>query len=109
MTTLSTDSKKAPGQFAIKAYLSKSSTREIIAGYLAISPWIIGFIGFTVFPLLASFYLSFTKYNLVRPPQWTGFANYVSMFQDERFIASLVVTSTYVIVAVPLHLVTAFL
>jgi multiple sugar transport system permease protein len=109
MTTLSTHSKKAPGRLGIKAYLSKSSTREVIAGLLSISPWFIGFFGFTVFPLLASLYLSFTKYNLVKPPQWTGFTNYVSMFQDERFIAALVVTSTYVVVAVPLHLVTAFL
>lgn len=109
MTTLSAGSKKISGQFGLKAYLSKSSTREMIAGYLAISPWIIGFFVFTVFPLLASLYLSFTKYNLVKPPVWTGFTNYVSMVQDERFIAALIVTSTYVIVAVPLHLVTAFL
>jgi multiple sugar transport system permease protein len=93
MATLSVGSKKAQKRFSLKAYLAKSSTRELIAGLLAISPWIIGFLAFTVFPLLASFYLSFTKYNLVRPPQWTGFANYLAMFQDERFIASVMVTS----------------
>jgi len=109
MATLSAASKKAPKQFSLKTHLAKSSTREAIAGLIAISPWIIGFFAFTVFPLLASFYLSFTKYNLVRPPQWTGFVNYLSMFQDERFIASVVVTSTYVLVAVPLNLITAFL
>src|SRR5690349_19577281 len=89
--------------------LLRPATQEALAGYLAISPWIIGFFGFTVFPLLASLYLSFTKYNLLRPPQWTGMTNYLALFQDERFIASLLVTGTYVVVAVPLHLVLAFL
>lgn len=87
----------------------RPATQEALAGYLAISPWIIGFFVFTVFPLAASAYLSFTKYNLLKPPQWTGGANYVAMFQDERFLASLSVTATYVLVAVPLHLVLAFL
>jgi multiple sugar transport system permease protein len=43
-------------------------------------PWVIGFIIFTVFPVGASLYLSFTSYNLVRPPTWIGLQNYADLF-----------------------------
>ena len=87
----------------------RPATREAIAGYLAISPWIVGLLAFTAFPLLASVYLSLTKYNLLQPPRWVGLANYGALLQDERFIASFKVTWTYVLVAVPSHLIVAFL
>jgi multiple sugar transport system permease protein len=87
----------------------RPTTREAIAGYLAISPWFVGLFAFTAFPLLASIYLSLTRYNLLQPPRWIGLANYGALLQDERFIASFKVTWTYVLVAVPSHLIAAFL
>lgn len=79
-----------------------------ISGYLFISPWLIGFIAFTLIPMAASLYFSFTKYDLLSPPVWIGFGNYRDMFaNDPRFWKSLTVTFFYVLVHVPLKLIFA--
>lgn len=77
------------------------------AGYLFIAPWLIGFILFTILPMLASLYLSFTRYDVLSPPVWVGFENYKNMFSDDRFKQALKVTFFYVIVHVPLKLIFA--
>ncbi|MET7339026.1 sugar ABC transporter permease [Nonomuraea sp. NPDC005650] len=79
------------------------------AGYLFLLPWLIGLIGITIGPMIASLYLSFTDYNLLQPPQWLGLDNYTRMFEDPRLLNSLRVTLTYVAVSVPLQLVFALL
>ncbi len=80
--------------------------RENLTGYLFISPWLVGFFVFTLWPFLRSFYLSFCNYNIVQPPKFIGLANYQMMlFNDELFYKSLWVTLRYAIVAVPLTLV----
>jgi multiple sugar transport system permease protein len=77
-------------------------------GYLFLLPWLIGFFGLTLGPTLASLYLSFTNYDLLEPPVWTGLANYSYAFtQDERFRSALAVTFTYVLWSVPLKLAAA--
>ncbi|MGE6629209.1 carbohydrate ABC transporter permease [Bacillus sp. NPDC077027] len=74
-------------------------------GYAFISPFIIGFICFTVIPMLVSLYLSFTQYDLFTKPKWIGFGNYYEMFtSDEKYVQSLKVTFTYVLAGVPLRL-----
>src|SRR5947199_3234325 len=74
------------------------------AGYLFLLPWLIGLVVITIGPLVASLYLSFTDYSLIEAPHWTGLANYVRMFGDERLHNALVVTFIYVLVSVPLQL-----
>lgn len=65
---------------------SAARRREAIEGILYLSPWIIGFLVFVVGPLVASLYLGFTKYNVLRPPQWIGWQNYTFAFtKDELF------------------------
>ncbi len=83
--------------------------REAVAGYLFILPWIIGFFVFTLGPIVASFYLSFTHYEVVRAPVWAGLANYERLLQDDLFWQSMKVTTIYVAVSVPLGLVLSFL
>ncbi|MEO3756165.1 sugar ABC transporter permease [Streptomyces sp. B6B3] len=58
----------------------------------------------TIGPVLASLYLSFTDYNLLQPPEFSGFENYTRMFDDPQFWASLKVTLIYVVYSVPLQL-----
>ena len=58
----------------------------------------------TLGPLLASLYLSFTNYNLIQAPEWTGLENYARMLQDTRLHNSLRVTFIYVFVSTPLQL-----
>jgi multiple sugar transport system permease protein len=80
--------------------------REIIEGILYLSPWIIGFIVFVAGPLVASMYLSFTKYNVLRPPQFIGLNNYIYAFQtDELFLPSIWRTFHYALLLVPLGLI----
>lgn len=81
-----------------------------LAGYAFISPFIIGFIAFTIIPMIVSLYLSFTNYDLFSTPTWVGFDNFKEMFlNDEKFWKSMSVTFTYVFAGVPLRLLFALL
>lgn len=78
---------------------------EHAPGYLFLLPWFVGFFGLTIGPIVTSFYLSFTHFDLLTPPRWTGLDNYVRMFSnDPRFWASMRVTFFFVIFSVPLKL-----
>lgn len=80
--------------------------REALEGYLGISPWVIGFLLFTLGPILASLYFSLTQWNIVETPKWVGLANYVKLITDDPlFTKALQVTFSYVAMAVPLRLV----
>lgn len=81
--------------------------KEERAAYVLLIPWIVGFIGITAGPMLVSFYLSFTDYNLLQAPHWLGLANFAHMFRDTTLHDALRVTFTYVVVSVPLQLAAA--
>ncbi|WP_460796841.1 carbohydrate ABC transporter permease [Microbacterium sp. GXF0217] len=81
--------------------------QENRAGYTFLLPWMLGFIGLTAGPMIASLYLSFTEYNLFQPPQWIGLENYAYMFQDPRFYQSAKVTLIYVLIGTPIKLAAA--
>jgi multiple sugar transport system permease protein len=77
--------------------------QEAIFGYIFLLPWIIGFIVFVAGPILASLGLSLTQYNIVKPPVYIGFANYVRAFTDDPlFFPSILRTFEYAVVIVPL-------
>ncbi len=81
---------------------------ESIVALLFITPWIIGFLVFTLGPALASVYFSLTNYNVLEPAQWTGFDNYVEILtQDDLFRKSLINTAYYTVIYVPLHIISA--
>ncbi len=83
--------------------------RDALAAYGFLAPWVVGVLGLTLGPMLYSLYLSFTRYNLLTPPQWRGLDNYRAMLDDPRFAHSITVTLTYVVVAVPSILVVSLL
>ncbi|ODT79055.1 MAG: ABC transporter permease [Pelagibacterium sp. SCN 64-44] len=75
------------------------------AGYLFLLPWLIGFFGLTVGPMITSLYLSFTHFDLLTAPRWAGADNYIRMFtNDPKFAASMRVTMFFVVFSVPLKL-----
>ena len=85
-------------------------SRENLTGYLFIAPWLIGFLVFTLGPFIQSFYLSFTRYNIVQPPKFIGLANYrMMLFDDELFWKSLWVTIRFALCSVPMVLVVGVL
>jgi len=85
----------------------KEAGRDNKAGYLFLAPWLLGLVVITIGPMIASLYLSFTRYSLIQAPQWIGLENYVRMLGDDRLHKSLQVTFTYVIIGVPLQLLVA--
>jgi len=93
---------------SIKKKRKRGDDYNNIAGYAFISPWLIGFFLFTIFPMGASLVLSFTKYDLLSSPKWIGLENYINIFtNDERFISAIKATFYYVFTAIPLRLIFA--
>jgi multiple sugar transport system permease protein len=77
-----------------------------LAGYLFISPWLIGFFAFTFVPIVASLILAFTNYNILSPtPHWIGIRNFERMFSiDPRYWTSVKQTFYFAFTSVPLKL-----
>ncbi len=88
----------------VKSITKKFIHKEATVGYIFALPFIIGFLGFTIIPILSSLYYSFTDYDLIHKEAWTGLDNYLRLFQDERFWKSLKATLKYVLTSVPLKL-----
>ncbi len=89
---------------------SKAATREAIAAYVFISPWIIGAIVFTFGPILASLYFSLTEYNVLQSPEWVGLDNYRQIVtSDDLFRKSLMNSFIYTIMYIPIHIIVALL
>ena len=75
------------------------------AAYVFLFPWLAGFLILTSGPALYSLYLSFTQYDLINSPEWTGLDNYMRIATDDpKFRASVQVTLTFVLLSVPLKL-----
>lgn len=89
-------------QFQIASRRLSIGRREAIWGYVFILPWIIGFLAFNAYPILAVFYLGFTEYSVLESPKWVGFENYADILSADRlFRTSLVNTLYYVALSVP--------
>lgn len=88
-----------------KACLNKES----VAGVVFTLPFILGFLLFMLVPMGISLYYSFCDYNILSPPVFTGFKNYINMFHDETFFKAIGVTFYYALVSVPLRLIFALM
>ena len=86
----------------------RRTRRRYLTVALFMSPWIIGFLAFTVYPMLSSLYFSFTSYDLLSTPRWIGTANYPFMFtKDPLFWTAVKNTAFIIILGLPLRLVVA--
>jgi multiple sugar transport system permease protein len=82
--------------------------RELLFGLLFVSPWLLGFALFTLYPLVSSLYYSFTSYHITGSPIWIGWGNFQEMFtQDDLFWVSLWNSAVYTLVSVPLDVTVA--
>lgn len=94
---------------------SKKTIRQImdsdhVSGYLFIQPFIIGFLVFTVFPMLASLVLSFTEYDMLSAPAFIGIENYKQLFSKDPLIyKTLYNTIFFAFTSVPLKLMFALM
>jgi multiple sugar transport system permease protein len=98
----------APAPHARRGQKRRSPRRRTdnLMGYLFIAPWLIAFFAFTLIPIIASFVLAFTNYDVLNPTwSWVGLQNFERMFtRDPRYIKSLQATFFYAFTAIPLRL-----
>jgi multiple sugar transport system permease protein len=86
---------------------SRKARHDTLIFYLCVAPWVIGFIAFTLGPMLYSLYISFTEWGMLKPPVWVGLENYTNAFKDPDFYTALKVTSFYTVFSIPTTLFTA--
>ena len=94
-----------------KRRMSAKQRRRALYGYAFLSPWLIGFFAFTALPIVASILLSFTRYSVLRPPQWIGLKNFrhALLGGDDLLWPSIGRSFYYAILSVPLGLVGSLL
>lgn len=78
---------------------------ETFWAFVFLLPWIIGFIVFTAGPMIYSLYISFTEYNVIRPPEFVGLENYRDLTTDRRIPRALGNTAFYTVLNVPLTMI----
>ena len=80
--------------------------KEALAGVLFVSPWIFSLLVFTAYPVIATFYLSLTNYDVISSPEWVGLQNYQTILTaSPDFWRSLGNTAYYTLISVPLGLI----
>jgi multiple sugar transport system permease protein len=89
--------------------LGKTDRRNMKWGLIFISPWLVGFILLSIFPILYTFYLSLTRYSGLKEPVLIGIQNYQRMAADPLFLKSAYNTIYYTALAVPIGVVVAML
>lgn len=90
---------RAPG--LTRAKRGTLEQRQRRWGWVFLSPWIIGFLVFTLFPMVASFYFSFTDYTIGERPSWIGLRNWENLFKDPVTYQSLRVTLKFGVIMLP--------
>lgn len=85
-----------------KVKASRMAKIETRNGLLFVSPWIIGFLFFTLYPIIASFYYSLCNYSVIKDPKFIGLANYKALFHDATFLASCRNTLYMICLGVPI-------
>ena len=90
---------RKPGRVTPSRLIPRRQTR---LGLLFISPWIIGFCAFYLYPFLATVYYSFTRFTGIGNPSFTGLTNFSGLLHDDTFRTALFNTFYYTIIEVPL-------
>lgn len=79
---------------------SQMAKKSNIEGFLFVLPWIIGFLLFSLYPIIMSAYYSFTDFSAIKDPSFVGLENYKSLFIDPLFYKSMKNTLVYVFFSV---------
>ena len=83
----------------------KKYPRNYKWGILFISPWLVGFFGLQLYPLLQSLYYSFTDFSILSDGKWIGIRNYAELFNTDRYFwKSFKLTVKYAFMTVPMKL-----
>ncbi|HEU4756134.1 MAG TPA: sugar ABC transporter permease [Agromyces sp.] len=83
----------------------RARRRNLFSALLFLSPWIIGFVVFTAWPMIYSAYLSLTDYDVINNPEFIGVQNYVDLASDDKLLLALGNTALFTLLQVPLYVV----
>ena len=81
--------------------------RKKILPYLLVSPYVVHFILFVAFPVGFSIVLTFHKWNIISPMEYTGLNNYIRLFNDKTFLKSIGNTLIFLLIHIPLQIIFA--
>lgn len=103
MATLHTNPQLAPVAGVVRASVpppkrTKLKTRLMVLAFM--SPWLIGISVFFIYPLLATFFYSFTNFDLINDPTWAGFSNFVYMFTKDPLMWTAIWNTVWLTVAI---------
>ena len=87
--------------------IGSPGARRLQLGLLFVSPWVIGYCAFYLYPFLATIYYSFTSFTGIGNPVFTGFSNYNGLLHDALFRTAVVNTFYYTAIEVPFSTVVA--
>ena len=87
--------------------LTRRERRNLLVGLAFISPWLIGFCVFLLYPIIYTVRISFTEYSGFNTPKWNGWDNYSRMIHDDTFWTAVYNTLYYTALAVPVGVVVA--
>ena len=88
--------------FARKTQARGYFRQEFYAGYFFASPWFIGFVLFSGGPIFFSLVMSFCQYDVMTPPKWVGFQNYVEMFTNDPLFYKSLYNTMFMALSIPL-------
>lgn len=88
--------------------MTKTERRHLRNGLIFTLPGIVGLLGFTLYPVLASLYYSFCNYTALAPPEWIGLNNYRVLWRDEKLLLSVKNTLVFAAMSIPLGILSAF-
>jgi multiple sugar transport system permease protein len=91
------------------SWRSSERMRENLVGWLFVAPALLGFLVFYLYPALRAIGISFTDWNLLRDPRFVGLANYVRLWNDDKFWDAIRITLTYVVANIPVQVVVGLL
>ncbi len=83
----------------------RRNRQEVLRGLAFISPWLAGFLLFTLYPIVASLYYSFCEYRVLSPPRWVGLRNYVELFTDRDYFLPSLANTAFMFLELPLAIV----
>lgn len=81
--------------------------KKKILPYLLVSPYLVHFMLFVAFPVVFSIVLTFHKWNIISPMEYTGLNNYIRLFNDKTFLKSIGNTLIFLIIHIPLQIIVA--
>jgi multiple sugar transport system permease protein len=82
-------------------------TKTKILPYLIVSPYLLHFALFVAFPVIFSIVLTFHKWNIISPMEYTGLNNYIRLFSDKVFLISIMNTLLFLVIHIPLQIIIA--